>query len=654
MLKKILISCAVFCSISIYSQQFRAGEVYVKVKESQLGYFENKLLKDNSSFMTYYDLEKIEALVKKNSSSAKPFGKLSKYEKEVRKIYLLTFSPNQLVLEKINDLKNSGLFDLVEPAYVFDVMSYQPNDPQADSTLPANGGNNQYKMHNFYGAWAIEKGDTNLKIGVVDTGVNFNQEDSQANLFYNRNDSINGLNDDANTYFDVPLIDDFRGWDIADWDNDPSLNGSSHGAEMISVIAATPDNNLALTGTGFNCRYVPYKAAPDANPNLVSHGFDGILMAAEQGCKVINCSWGTTEILPQIFEDVCNYAVYNLDALVISAAGNGGNSVKYYPATYESVVSVTGLFRDSTFLFNSANFNYEVDLSAVGDAILMSDGSDNDYKFDKGTSVSTAVVSGLAGLVRSHFPQLSAAQVKKQLEVTADYIDTVQAERTYDNKMGKMINPVRALTDTISPGIQLFASQLIDINQNFNKDGEIVNLNLAFINYLRQSNNVTLTLTPLTANFDIVQNTISLPNIASLDTLMGLTNFIELDLFPSADTIEEFVIRLDYSDNQGYRDHDFLVFKLKPAEVTALATNENSKIQVFPSIVLEDFDVEGIEAEDFELKIFTMSGNEIMTKKLNNSTSQTVSLPANLQNGNYLVKISSEKTTQNFKITKLK
>ena len=114
---------------------------------------------------------------------ARPFKECSLYEQEVRKIYKLIFNETIDVQAKIDELNAMGWFDVVEPSYIFEVNTgYQPNDPLTDSTLAYNIGTNQLKLHDFYGAWALEKGDTNVVIGVVDTGVNFNQEDADKNL----------------------------------------------------------------------------------------------------------------------------------------------------------------------------------------------------------------------------------------------------------------------------------------------------------------------------------------------------------------------------------------------------------------------------------------------------------------------------------------
>lgn len=616
------------------ASNYRAGVVYVKVNEAVLESFIQSekfidLVLSNQGIDSYRSLVKTHLGLASSVSSH-----------EVGKVFELEFNKAWDVPEVISHLKQTGLFELVEPAYIFDVMlGYQPSDPFADSTLGMGVGMNQLLLHDFYSAFAIEKGDTNLVIGVVDSGVNYDQEDSKGNLKFNFNDPLDGLNNDNDLYGGDPLTDNFRGWDVADQDNDPSLDGSSrHGAEMISIIASTADNDTGMVGTGFDCKYLPIKASQRINPDGISHGYDGMLLAAEQGCKVINCSWGSPQQLPQIFRLLTDYITYDLDAVVVSAAGNENNQRVYYPASFPNVISVTGLEVDSS-KNNVSNWNYHVNLAASGRMLMARGDQASSYYFNKGTSASAAVVSGLAGLVRSHFPHLTAVQTIKQLEVTADYMDDLPSMEPYVGQLGKRINPLRALTDTVSPGLKAFDLVVNSGTQEFGQGGERVLFNFSTVNLLRPSVDVEYKISAMTPNFTVLDSLGLLPDIAPLDTLESLAGLFELNLKPSTDTLEQYVVRVDFWDTKGYRDHSYLFFEMKPTPVTSVLNEQlGTEVNVFPTVFNEQIFIKSnTEIESVEL--FTIDFSPIPTE-LDKNPLMTITPKQELSNGVYYLRLS--------------
>ena len=141
--------------------------------------------------------------------------------------------------------------------------------------------------HNFYDAWEIEKGDTNVVMGFVDTGIWFDHRDIQDNLKNNFNDPINGINDDNDSLLGESLIDNYYGWDVANWDNDPTMSGSRHGLEVIGISSATFDNELSIAGLAPEVKYMPVKASRDDMPGSITEGYLGLLFLTL--CNGNNC-----------------------------------------------------------------------------------------------------------------------------------------------------------------------------------------------------------------------------------------------------------------------------------------------------------------------------------------------------------------------------
>jgi subtilisin family serine protease len=114
------------------------------------------------------------------------------------------------------------------------------------------------------------------------------------------------------------LIDDFRGWDFSDDDNDASPTTNGHGTSVASFSSARGNNGIGVAGVAFTTRILPIKVYGNSFA-----GYDGIAYAAAQGANVLNLSWGRSGGSPSAFEqDVINFAAINRSAVIVAAAGN--------------------------------------------------------------------------------------------------------------------------------------------------------------------------------------------------------------------------------------------------------------------------------------------------------------------------------------------
>ncbi|MEO1449956.1 MAG: hypothetical protein AAFV07_10545, partial [Bacteroidota bacterium] len=148
-------------------------------------------------------------------------------------IYSFTYAADLSEEEVAKSLAELDAIAYAEPWYTHQLY-YQPNDPRSDTTGGISGmwHLNQIKARE---AWDIERNDTSVVIGVVDSGTEGNHPDLQDNVAFNHDDPIDGLDNDQDGF-----VDNYKGWDFggntigAVGDNDPSV-GNVHGLWVTGI-----------------------------------------------------------------------------------------------------------------------------------------------------------------------------------------------------------------------------------------------------------------------------------------------------------------------------------------------------------------------------------------------------------------------------------
>jgi hypothetical protein len=409
----------------------------------------------------------------------------------------------------------TGAVEYVEPLYIREPL-YQPNDPLADSTL-TNLATSQYylKQIKAYRAWDVTRGDSSLVIGITDGGVRLTHTDLAPQIKHNYADPVNGIDDDGDGY-----VDNFTGWDLANNDNDPGYDVAIvHGSLVAGVTAARADNGSGLAGVGNKCRFLPLNIYPNTATGTFA-GYEAIVYAADHGCKVIVMAWGAPGGYSRFEQDVVNYAALNRDAVLVGAAGNTNADLLFYPASYDHVISVSGVDNTDRKV-GSATFSHRVDLTAPGISILTTYGYhagavDNDYVAVGGTSFAAPMVAAAAALVRWQFPTYNADQVAARLRQTTDNIDALPANAAWVGRLGTgRLNMAQALGRPTVQEARVVSSTFAPARPAY-APGDTLRLTTAVQNLLVPVAGLTVTLTSLSPYVTVRTGSFAVGSLATL------------------------------------------------------------------------------------------------------------------------------------------
>ncbi len=506
-------------------------------------------------------------------NAKKPQKEFNRYHQrlvDLTKIYEIRFD-NKLSPEAISKQLKSFSFVVYAQPYYLPELLYVPNDSLVTSQYAL------YHIHAFDG-WNYEKGDSTIIIGITDTGVDLDHEDLHDQIAYNLNDPPNGVDDDYDGF-----VDNFRGWDLGENDNNPQWDENnipgalSHGVWVSGLAAARTDNGKGIAGIGFKTKFLPVKISNEWG--ILNMAYEGIVYAADHGCSIINCSWGGTTG-HSYGQDIVNYATYNRNALVVAAAGNNGNDVLFYPASYENVLCVAGT-NPIDEKWNQSSYGIFVDVCAPGDNVLMA-WPDNTYSGGWGTSFASPQVAGLAALIKNHYPDtLSALQIGEIIKVTCNYIDTIPYNQQFAGLLGAgLINCGKALSDTaITPSIQFRDILYNGQDSTIFSGNDTISIAGNFINYLLPTQDLQVTLQTASPYIQILDSSFSAGVIGTLDSVSNQNSPFRIALLPSAPYDETIDLKLIFTDTAtGYSGFQYLRIIVSPSYLDIYPNNISTTI----------------------------------------------------------------------------
>ncbi|QTY26642.1 S8 family serine peptidase [Flavobacterium sp. CS20] len=206
---------------------------------------------------------------------------------------------------------------------------------------------------------------------------------------------------------------------------DPKKEDVLHGTHVAGIIGAVRNNGLGMKGVAEKVSIMPIRAVPDGDEYDKDIAL-GIRYAVDNGAKIINTSFGKYySTHPDWVVDAIKYAADN-DVLIVNLAGNEGLDLdknRVYPNdewpgqsqeianNFVNVGAMTSEY-GSNMIASFSNYGQgSVDVFAPG-AEIYATVPNNEYKFLSGTSMASPNVAGVAAVIRSLFPKLTATQVK--------------------------------------------------------------------------------------------------------------------------------------------------------------------------------------------------------------------------------------------------
>ena len=338
------------------------------------------------------------------------------------------------------------VLELAQPNYVYDlpempVMSVEQTIDSLEAGLLADSGVLADILDPYYGlqwglkntgqsggnpgfdidaesAWATTTGSSEIIVAVMDSGVDITHPDLVGSLWTNPDEIANdGIDNDNNGY-----EDDVHGWDfyndyaVGDEDYMPNF----HGTHVAGIIAAQ-HNSIGVRGVAPDIKIMPINFFGYSSTSSDTDGstntaeiVEAMQYAQNEGARIMNASWGTYS-----FDQVMYDAMAASSMLFVAAAGNDGVNVETsrlanYPAAFDlpNLISIGAINNTGSLAYFSNYGVNRVHIVSPGREIYSTHTVESRYGYESGTSMAAPHVSGIAALLLSVYPDLTANDLK--------------------------------------------------------------------------------------------------------------------------------------------------------------------------------------------------------------------------------------------------
>jgi thermitase len=332
--------------------------------------------------------------------------------------------PN-FIYEIVKPVESYTINDFLAPLNDRSELNYTPSDARFGELwgLKNTGSNDRGGSRSEAGAdidaiaaWGITRGSKNVKIAVIDTGIDYNHPDLVDNIWTNEAEAngAEGVDDDGNGY-----VDDIHGYDFANNDGDP-IDGHSHGTHCAGTIAGV-HNDIGVAGVMADATLVAVKFLSDAGSGSTEGAIKAVDYATKVGVDLMSNSWGGGGHSQALMDAIAR--ARDAGIIFTAAAGNSSSnndSRPHYPSNYQlsNVVSVAAHTAQNTLASFSCYGRTTVHIAAPGHNIL-STTKNGGYDSYSGTSMATPHVSGALGLLLAQEGRMDHEEMRERLMATS-------------------------------------------------------------------------------------------------------------------------------------------------------------------------------------------------------------------------------------------
>ena len=452
---------------------------------------------------TKYDVHRIERVFP-FLDHVDPTPRIAKNLFALRRTYYVYYGADADPEQVSRDLSSSPGVVYAEPVPVNRIHRHKsvtridPDDPKYQEQTYLN-------LVRLPEAWDIVKAEDASEpvvIAIVDNGADWQHEDLVANVWTNEDEiADNGIDDDQNGFIDDRHGANFGNAD--DTNNDPMGRtvGNDHGTPVASVAGAVTNNAKGISGSAWNAQLMHINTTCQVEEagevDEICNGYGGILYAASNGADIINTSWGflTEDRELRMVIQSLDLAT-DMGALVVAGAGNhnlNADGGLGYPESHPRVLTVGATKRDSRERASFSQYGKTVDVFAPGVNILTAM-PDDEYSAETGTSFSAPLVSGIAALIKTRYPDISPDSLREQLRLSSENIDTQNP--SHAGYLGRgFVNAEASVQPPTLPAVRVKRWSWEDRDGNREiAPGDEVTITATMVNYLADAQQLTIEL----------------------------------------------------------------------------------------------------------------------------------------------------------------
>lgn len=515
--------------------------------------------------------------------------------KEVKQVSYKITTEEKDIWSIVDNTNNQNAVEIAEPVY-----KYYTSEESVPSAEYNKGMEKQWylKDQKLESVWGNEDyGNTageGTVVAVIDTGVDYNHEDLQDNVWTNSAEvsGTTGADDDNNGY-----VDDVHGINLID-SNETPMDDHGHGTHVAGIIAME-NNNVGGVGIAYKSKIMPIKAGGSDGTFNSTDIAKGIEYAYKNGADVINMSFGSSAhsaLIENALQDAFGSCV------LVAAAGNEGmptadcplGGVNIYPAAYSYVIGVMAYDENNKFA-SFSNWDYEPNANAEYEVVapgvnIYSTLPNGRYASWNGTSMAAPMVSAEAAILRSSLKDKSTYSSRY---IMGQLVGATEDKITYYNEgIKKTYNYSKlSLTDSLTnkpkPNLnvyEVYAFDSEDISKTNNGDGiiqpgETIDLAIGLRNQWGAAKDVTITVNATTNGIDnqyvefVSDKEVGIDDIGSFGTqnngfkynesktVVGVEHPIRVKIKDNAPNDLNIQFNINYKAKNGLDENDTTVYR---------------------------------------------------------------------------------------------